>query len=68
MEKFLKSTVRPESMVSNENEKLEEQGIKSPQENAVETWENIVAEGRLCKMASLFGYIDMLSEKKGSWS
>lgn len=55
-------------MVSNENEKLEEQGIKSPQENAVETWENIVAEVRLCKMASLFGYIDMLSEKKGSWS
>lgn len=67
LEKFPKPTVRWEPMVSNESEKLKEQGIKSLQENAMETWENIVAEVRLYKTASLFGHIDMLSGKKGSW-
>lgn len=67
LEKFPKPTVRQEPMVSNESEKLKEQGIKSLQENAMETWENIVAEVRLYKIASLFGHIDMLSGKKGSW-
>lgn len=67
LEKFPKPTVRREPMVSNESEKLKEQGIKSLQENAMETWENIVAEVRLYKIASLFGHIDMLSRKKGSW-
>lgn len=67
LEKFPKPTVRREPMVSNESEKLKEQGIKSLQENAMETWENIVAEVRLYKIASLFGHIDMLIGKKGSW-
>lgn len=47
--------------MSNENEKLREQGIKSSQEYATETWENIVPEVRPWKMVSLFGHIDMLS-------
>lgn len=47
------------------SEKLKEQGIKSLQENAMETWENIVAEVRLYKIASLFGHTDMLSREKG---